>query len=122
MAEETKVQLVTKPEDGSSSPSRSDMLKKLLKMAEQNVKLSSSTKVDQDGFVVPDGKLPIDGHFSTQEVKELIELAKEDGAIGDNVRVDIVESSKLGDRIEVVESPDLSDDEKRDETIKELLD
>lgn len=112
MTQETKVEIVTKPDNGSSSPPRDDLLKKLLLMAKENTKLSAPTEVDEDGFVIPDGKLPIDGHFSTEEVKVLIELAKEDGAMGDNVRVDVLESSKLGDRIEVVESPDRSDDEK----------
>lgn len=103
MAQETKVKISTRPENGSRSSGREEMLKKLLDMVEENVRRSPATQVDQDGFTIPEGKLPIDGHFSTQEVKTLVDLAKQDGAIGSNVHVDVVHSNKLGDLIEVSE-------------------
>lgn len=107
MPKETKVELVTQPNTGSPT-TKDDVLQKLLLMAQEEATLALATQIDEDGFVIPNGKLPIDGHFSTEEVKGLIELAQEDGAIS-NVRVDVIESGELGDRIEIVENHEKAD-------------
>ncbi|PVH16047.1 uncharacterized protein CXQ87_003910 [Candidozyma duobushaemuli] len=62
-----------------------------------------SPEVDYDGFEVPSGKIPIDGNFSTSEVKELIELAREDGALGADIDVKVLERNALGNRVVVSE-------------------
>lgn len=64
----------------------------------------SSTRYDEDGFEIPLGKIPLDGHFSTEEVKELVEISKEEGVLKSDVNVNIVEhSDAVGDRIEIAE-------------------
>lgn len=64
----------------------------------------ASPTLDEDGFEIPLGKIPLDGHFSTDEVKELVELSKEEGVLKDDVNVKVLESNEVvGDRIEVVE-------------------
>lgn len=63
-----------------------------------------SPTFDEDGFEIPLGKIPLDGHFSTEEVKELVELSKEEGVLKEDVNVKILEANNVvGDRIEVVE-------------------
>lgn len=62
-----------------------------------------SPEVDYDGFEVPSGKIPIDGNFSTSEVKELIELAREDGVLGADIDVKVLERNALGNRVVVSE-------------------
>lgn len=63
-----------------------------------------SPEVDADGFEVPTGKIPLDGHFSAKEVAELVNHAKDQGLLKDSVEVQVLESSqRVGDKVQVVE-------------------
>lgn len=129
-----KIELVTQPEKHSPDSARDSTLHKLQNLVEEEQKanpeadsvahdaasastkdplsgkdfshelLLLSTKYDEDGFEIPSGKIPIDGHFSTDEVKELVSLAKQEGILQEQVSVEVMESSDLlGDKIQVVE-------------------
>lgn len=79
----------------------------------------SSTKYDEDGFEIPLGKIPLDGHFSTEEVKELVEISKEEGVLKSDVNVNIVEhNDAVGDRIEVSEEDDTGREKEEEEEEK----
>lgn len=70
---------------------------------------------DEDGFEIPEGKIPIDGHFSTKEVEQLIEIAKKEGFLKDEVNIKVLESSDLlGDKIVMTE-----DDKKKAKSMSE---
>lgn len=63
-----------------------------------------SPEVDEDGFEVPTGKIPLDGHFSSKEVAELVNHAKDQGLLKDSVEVQVLESNdRVGDKVQVVE-------------------
>lgn len=72
---------------------------------------------DEDGFEIPPGKIPLDGHFSTEEVQHLIEIAQKEGFLKEDVAVKVVERNKLiGDKIVLIE-----DDKKKNYTHKSEL-
>lgn len=77
--------------------------------------LSSETHVDHDGFEVPTGKIPLDGNFSTREVKEIIELAQEEGVLQDNINVEVLGRSSFGNRVVVTEKEQQEKDKKERE-------
>lgn len=63
----------------------------------------SPSPVDFDAEVHSD-KIPLDGAFSTEEMKELVDMAKEEGLLKSDIDVRVVEHNDLiGDRVEVVE-------------------
>lgn len=75
---------------------------------ESTERISSSDltkeKLDHDGFEIPQGKIPLDGHFSTNEVQQLVELAKSENLIKENVHVEVVEKNEsLGDKLVIKE-------------------
>ncbi|KAF5211395.1 hypothetical protein EJF18_30784 [Clavispora lusitaniae] len=102
MTTKTEVELVTQPEESGSQVDKESTLKKLKQLAE-NSKSSPESEKDEDGFVIPEGKLPIDGNFSTEEVKKLIEIAKEDGSMAENIHVEVLDGNKIGERVKIVE-------------------
>lgn len=62
---------------------------------------------DDDGFAIPEGKIPLDGHFSTGEIKQLVDIAQQEGLLRDDIKVKVVETNEVfGDKIEVVEKPE----------------
>lgn len=77
--------------------------------------LSSETPVDHDGFEVPEGKIPLDGNFSSREVKEIIELAQEEGVLNDGINVEVLDRSSLGNRVVVTEKEQQEKDKKEKE-------
>lgn len=74
--------------------------------------------LDDDGFEIPQGKIPLDGHFSTQELKEILGAAKEEGLLNENVEVKVLESNEIGDKIVIAEREENEEGEK-DEDDKE---
>lgn len=75
----------------------------------------SSATVDSDGFEVPEGKIPLDGHFSTDEVKELVELSKEEGLLNEDVSVHILQENEVvGDRVELAEGGEDKEESERE--------
>lgn len=67
-------------------------------------KRSPSPELDHDGFEVPKGKIPIDGNFSASEVKQLVELAKEEGLLAEQVEVKVLERNSIGNKVVVKET------------------
>lgn len=62
---------------------------------------------DQDGFRLPEGKVPLDGHFTTKEVERLVQAAQKEGMLDGQVEVDVVQTnSNFGDKIVIKDSPD----------------
>lgn len=100
-----KIELVTQPEsdDRVKKTIDQDTLKKLEHLINQE-KQSSEEQVDFDGFKIPDGKIPLDGHFSTNEIRGLVKLAKSEGLLSENVVVTVLESNgELGDKVVIKE-------------------
>lgn len=77
-----------------------------------------SPELDYDGFEVPSGKIPIDGNFSTSEVRELIELAREDGVLGADIDVKVLERNAFGNRV-VVSEKEQQERERKEKEAKE---
>lgn len=62
---------------------------------------------DDDGFEIPQGKIPLDGHFSTSEIQELIKLSKEEGILKDDVNIKVLDSNEqIGDKVVISEKSD----------------
>ncbi|GBL49095.1 hypothetical protein ACI3LY_004411 [Candidozyma auris] len=74
---------------------------------------SPSPEVDADGFEIPPGKIPLDGNFSTSEVKEMIELAQEGGILDSDLDVKVVEKSALGNKVVVSEKEEEDERKKK---------
>lgn len=71
--------------------------------------------IDDDGFEVPQGKIPLDGHFSTNEIQGLISIAKQEGLLKEDVELKILDKNdKVGDKVVILEK-----DEKREQAIRE---
>lgn len=80
-------------------------------------KEDDSVEYDDDGFVIPQGKIPLDGHFSTSEIKELIKLSKEEGILKEDVNIKVLDSNEhIGDKVVISEE---SDKDKLDNPDKE---
>lgn len=59
---------------------------------------------DDDGFEIPQGKIPLDGHFSTNEIRELVNLAKLENFLKPTVEVRVIEENSLvGDKVVIME-------------------
>lgn len=74
------------------------------------------------GFEIPSGKIPLDGHFSTEEVEEIVAHVKEEGILKEAVGVKIVdENGIVGDRIEISEEQpqETGSENQNEKTIKE---
>ncbi|KAK6456232.1 uncharacterized protein RJT20DRAFT_128072 [Scheffersomyces xylosifermentans] len=68
---------------------------------------AQAEEVDHDGLPVPKGKIPIDSNFSTEEIKKLVELAKEETVIKDDIHVEVVNRDEtFGDRVVISEEPE----------------
>lgn len=77
---------------------------------------------DDDGFEIPQGKIPLDGHFSTSEIKELVKLSKEGGILKDDINIKVLESNEaIGDKVVISEEPD-KDEKNKDEKDKDEKD
>lgn len=54
----------------------------------------------------PEGKIPLDGHFSTQEVKQILKASKEGGLLENDIDMKILMHNDItGDKV-VITSPD----------------
>ncbi|CCE86142.1 Piso0_005792 [Millerozyma farinosa CBS 7064] len=61
---------------------------------------TESKEIDYDGFEIPRGKIPLDGHFSTKEIDTLLKMSKESGILHKDVSLDVVTENQLvGDRV-----------------------
>ncbi|EGV60020.1 hypothetical protein PSN45_002246 [Yamadazyma tenuis] len=67
---------------------------------------------DHDGFEIPQGKIPLDGHFSTSEIKALVNLAKDEGFLKESVEVQVADHSEtVGDKVVIVERANQLDED-----------
>lgn len=75
--------------------------------------------IDHDGFEVPEGKIPLDGHFSTNEIKELVDVAKQEGLLKKDIQVKVLEKNDVvGDKVVITDDKD-KEKEKEEENEKE---
>lgn len=87
---------------------------------EKATESDSSGEYDFDGFKVPKGKIPLDGHFTTKEIDALISVAQDEGVLNEQVRVDVLNNNeKIGDRIIVKDPSDEKAAKKQDEEDEE---
>ncbi|KAJ8141245.1 hypothetical protein OY671_005576 [Metschnikowia pulcherrima] len=83
--------------------SNEEVLTNLPKNPEEDPESDESGDYDEDGFRIPVGKIPLDGQFSTSELKELVELSKEEGLLRDDVDVRVRDKNSLCEHMEIVE-------------------
>lgn len=83
--------------------SNEEVLTNLPKNPEEDPESDELGEYDQDGFRIPVGKIPLDGQFSTLELKELVELSKEEGLLRDDVDVRVRDKNSLCEHMEIVE-------------------
>lgn len=132
-----KIELQTQPEknNGTDDPQHTiEKLKELVKeypaeddkdetSNEENKKSneedSESDDYDEDGFKVPSGKIPIDGHFTSKEIEQLVSIAQEEGFIKDDVSVEVLlRDENFGDKV-VIEEKSEDEEESEDKHIAE---
>ena len=77
----------------------------------------SEGEYDADGFKIPAGKIPLDGHFSAREIDQLILMAQDEGLLDEDVRRKVLERNQIGDKVIILEEPPES--EEQDETKEE---
>ncbi|EDK43502.1 predicted protein [Lodderomyces elongisporus NRRL YB-4239] len=65
-------------------------------------------ELDQDGLEIPQGKIPLDSQFSTEELKHLLEVCKESGVVKEDVGIKVIEEGELGDRIRIADGVESS--------------
>lgn len=74
---------------------------------------------DDDGFEIPQGKIPLDGHFSTSEIRELVKLSKEEGILKEDINIKVLESNEaIGDKVVISEEPE-KDEKNKDKEDEE---
>lgn len=72
-------------------------------------------KYDYDGFEVPEGKIPIDGHFSTKELQELVIIAQDVGIIDKEIEVLVKNHNDvIGDKVVISQKREGTDDRDKD--------
>lgn len=105
-----KIDLMAQPDttDGSQATVRETTVNKLQALVNKDLEAkdgseSDSDDYDTDGFKIPSGKIPLDGQFSTLEMKELVEMSKQEGLIKDEVDVKEGESNLICNHLEIVE-------------------
>lgn len=110
------INLVTQPSE-DSTPLKEEILSKLNELVEKNYEeeerdshgKDEDVKYDEDGFEIPKGKIPLDGNFSTKEIEGLVDLAKKENLLDENVEVSVLDpNEKIGDKIKISDSPESS--------------
>lgn len=69
----------------------------------------SEGEYDADGFKIPAGKIPLDGHFSAREIDQLILMAQDEGLLDEDVRMKVLERNQIGDKVIILEEPPEND-------------
>lgn len=70
----------------------------------------SDGEYDADGFKIPAGKIPLDGHFSAREIDQLILMAQDEGLLVEDVQMKVLERNQIGDKIIIHETPPETDE------------
>lgn len=120
-----KIELVSQPANGEHRDANQVLqltLRKLRELVKENpaeCKYGGDEthecleQYDQDGFEIPQGKIPLDGHFSTEEIQELVKFAQDNGIISKSIGVKILsENETVGDTIEISDLQEGINDEK----------
>lgn len=126
----SKIEVMTQPDRHENGSSNETTLDKLKELVEQNPVADEDeenkhdegpedeTKYDYDGFEVPEGKIPIDGHFSTKEIQELVTIAQEEGLLNKEIRVLVKDhNNTIGDKVVISQAEDQEDDKEDDEEV-----
>lgn len=83
------------------------------KQTQDNDQKEDVAEYDDDGFEIPQGKIPLDGHFSTSEIRELVNLSKEEGILKEDINIKVLESNEaIGDKVVISEEPDKNEKNK----------
>lgn len=138
----TKIELISQPEEGPTDEKHTleklqDLVREnplaedLEETANENSEANQHSHVDpkssfaeeplkdDDGFDIPPGKIPIDGHFLTHEIKQLVALAQKEGILDPSVEVSVVQTNDLvGDKILISEKKDDKKPEGATEPVK----
>lgn len=94
-------------EEEASREKRRERRQNRKQHTESGASLGLDNDYDQDGFKLPEGKVPLDGHFTTKEVERLVQAAQQEGMLDGQVEVDVVQTnSNFGDKIVIKDSPD----------------
>lgn len=99
-----QVELITQPktEKRVKQTIDADTIKKLAELVKDDTH-NTHKEIDHDGLEVPEGKIPLDGHFTAEEIEELVEMAKSEGILKNNVIVKVLEHNKFGDKVVIME-------------------
>ncbi|CAK7900924.1 hypothetical protein CAAN1_11S00518 [[Candida] anglica] len=119
------IELQTQPGSTESNPEATlEKLEDLVEKEQQNeIDDDGKPEYDDDGYEIPTGKIPLDGHFTTDEIKNLIKVAQKEGILKDDVHVDVLSSnSTFGDRVIVEEKEDPEEKIHKKETKQETKD
>ncbi|CAI5757630.1 unnamed protein product [Candida verbasci] len=112
----------------SKKETTSNKSKELFKKAKEFIEHASGTSseeeqeeqeenkpiLDHDGLEIPQGKIPVDSQFSTPELIKLVEVAKDQGIIKEEIDVKVLEHGELGDRIRVADPREKPNETKED--------
>ncbi|RCK56584.1 hypothetical protein Cantr_05365 [Candida viswanathii] len=116
-----KIAIYTQPEDQQEHTIEvvESVKEKLENLIEQLPALSSEfplyedlkkRSVDYEGIEIPEGKIPLDGQFSTKEVQKIVEIAQENGILKEDITVQLVEKKSVGDTV-VISDPKEKEEE-----------
>ena len=109
---EDKIEITAQPATREQrNEVRDTTIRKLKDLVKQdlNKELGSNEEVLTNLPKNPVGKIPLDGQFSTLELKELVELSKEEGLLRDDVDVRVRDKNSLCEHMEIVEPKQLFD-------------
>lgn len=101
-----KIELMAQPQKPRSPEIdvRLSAIQKLRDLVLHDVEDTEDQKaVDHDGFEVPTGKIPLDGQFTTDEMKELVEASKEEGVLKDDIDVELTKTTNLCEELVIKE-------------------
>ncbi|CUM67811.1 uncharacterized protein PRCAT00005517001 [Priceomyces carsonii] len=80
---------------------------------------ATEPEFDDDGLEIPQGKIPLDGHFSTDEMQELISIAQSKDMISHSVKLSVIgQNEVVGDKI-VISEEHQENNEDKDESEKD---
>lgn len=85
----------------------------------EDSEVAEESKYDEDGFKIPAGKIPLDGHFSAAEIDQLIQIAKSEGLLDEDVRMKVLEKTQLGDKVVIAEEHEKKTDAGRQDQKQE---
>ncbi|RCK60395.1 hypothetical protein Cantr_08281 [Candida viswanathii] len=121
-----KIAIYTQPEDQQEQTIEvtESVKEKLENLIEQLPSSSSELplyedlkkrSVDFEGIEIPEGKIPLDGQFSTKEVQKIVEIAQEHGILNDDITVQLVDKKPVGDTVVIADPKEKEEKEEEEE-------